>query len=88
MKATLFVWMQFLLPQRLLGRCIYHLARCERSFLKTPLIKWFAKHYSVDLDEAERRKLERAAGLCPIMGSLDPSTDVEALFEYGVAAAA
>ncbi len=39
-------------------------------------------------DQEERAKLERAAGLCPIMGSLDPSTEVEATFEYGVAAAA
>ena len=41
-----------------------------------------------DFDEAERGKLERAAGLCPIMGSLDPSTEVETIFEYGTAAAA
>lgn len=39
-------------------------------------------------DDTERRKQERATGLCPIMGSLDPSTDVETVFEYGVAAAA
>lgn len=39
-------------------------------------------------DEEERAKLERAAGLCPIMGSLDPSTEVEATFEYCVRAAA
>lgn len=35
-------------------------------------------------DEDERLKLERSAGLCPIMGSLDPSTEVETTFEYGV----
>ena len=57
MKATLFVWMQYLLPQRLLGRCIYHVARSEWSVLKTPLIRWFAKHYRVNLDDAERPSL-------------------------------
>ncbi len=57
MKATLFVWMQYLLPQRLLGRCVYHLARCKWPALKTPLIRWFARHYGVNLDEAERPTL-------------------------------
>lgn len=57
MRATLFVWMQYLLPQRLLGRCIYHLARCEWAAVKTPLIKWFAKQYRVDVAEAERPDL-------------------------------
>ena len=57
MKATLFVWMQYLLPQRLLGGCIYRLARCKWPVLKTPLIRWFAGHYRVNLDEAERSAL-------------------------------
>ena len=57
MKATLFVWMQYLLPQHLLGRCIYRLARCEWPLLKSPLIQWFAKHYRVNLDEADRPTL-------------------------------
>jgi phosphatidylserine decarboxylase len=57
MKATLFVWMQYLLPQRLLGRFIYHVARCKWPMLKTPLIRWFANQYRVNLDEAERPAL-------------------------------
>lgn len=57
MKATLFVWLQYLLPQRLLGRCIYHVARSEWSLLKTPLIRWFAQQYRVNLDEADRPTL-------------------------------
>ena len=57
MKATLFVWMQYLLPQRLLGRCIYRVTRCEWPVLKTPLIRWFARRYRVDLEEADRSNL-------------------------------
>lgn len=41
-----------------------------------------------EFDEDERRKLERAAGLCPIMASIDADTEVVTTFEYGVAAAA
>ena len=39
-------------------------------------------------EEEESRKLERAAGMCPIMGSIDPEIEVTTTFEYGVAAAA
>ncbi len=58
MKATLFVWMQYLLPQRLLGRCVYYVTRCEWSVLKTPLIRWFARRYCVNLEEADRSSLD------------------------------
>ncbi len=34
---------------------------------------------------SDRRKLERAAGLCPIMGSLGPDIRVETTFNFGVA---
>jgi len=38
--------------------------------------------------EPERMRLERAAGLCPIMESIDPGTEVTTEFRYGVARAA
>jgi uncharacterized OsmC-like protein len=41
-----------------------------------------------EFDEDERRKLERAAGLCPIMASIDADTEVLTTFEYGVIASA
>lgn len=41
-----------------------------------------------EFDEAERTKLERAAGLCPIMASIDADTEIQTTFEYGAAAAA
>ena len=41
-----------------------------------------------EFDEADRLKLERAAGLCPIMASIDDGTKVLTEFRYGVAKAA
>lgn len=41
-----------------------------------------------DFDEPDRKKLERAAGLCPIMESIDAGTNVTTEFRYGVAKAA
>ena len=38
--------------------------------------------------EPDRDKLERAAGLCPIMASIDADTKITTTFEYGVAKAA
>jgi phosphatidylserine decarboxylase len=43
---------QRLLPQRLLCRLIYRVARAESAWIKTPLIAWFRKHYRVDMSEA------------------------------------
>ena len=34
---------------------------------------------------SDRKKLERAAGLCPVLGSLDPETRVHTEFNFGVA---
>lgn len=41
-----------------------------------------------DLAETDRKKLERAAGLCPIMASIDEHTVVSSEFRYGVSKAA
>ncbi len=58
MSSTLFGWLQHLLPQRLLGLCVRKLAQSRRPTIKTPLIRWFARHYAVDLAEAERPALD------------------------------
>jgi len=58
MSATLFVWMQRVLPQRLLGYCVRLLATCERPVIRSALIRWFVRHYGVDLSEAERSNPE------------------------------
>ena len=57
MSSTLSVWVQYVLPQRLLGALVYHVARCTWPFVKNPLIRWFANHYRVDLDEVEQPDL-------------------------------
>ncbi len=41
-----------------------------------------------DFKAADRRKLENAASLCPIMASIDASTKVTTTFDYGESAAA
>jgi phosphatidylserine decarboxylase len=45
--------LQFLLPQRALGRIVYTLARSRRAGLKNLLIGGFCRLYGVDLAEAE-----------------------------------
>ena len=57
------VLIQHLLPQRLMGRLVYHLARCRRSWISRPLIGWFARRYAVDLADAEHSRLESYASL-------------------------
>lgn len=63
MSSVLFVWVQYLLPQRLLGRIIYRVARSTRPGIKSRLIRWFANRYGVDLAEAERADLESYTSL-------------------------
>lgn len=47
------VWLQHLLPQALLAKIVYRASRSEATWLKQPLIEWFARTYSIDLAEAE-----------------------------------
>ena len=57
------VFLQPLLPQRLMGRLVYRLARCRRRWLARPLIGWYARRYKVNLQEAEHSRLEDYASL-------------------------
>ena len=57
------VLIQRLLPQRLMGRLVYRLARCSRGWISRPLIAWFAGRYGIDLKEAEHSDLEHYASL-------------------------
>lgn len=52
------VWLQHLLPHGLMARVVYWAARTPTPWIKDPLIRWFAKQYRVDLDEAEQQDLE------------------------------
>jgi len=53
-KDTLFVALQFLLPQHWLSRLAGRLADCEVPWIKNPLIRAFTRHFEVDLSEAEQ----------------------------------
>jgi phosphatidylserine decarboxylase len=61
MRSTLFVWMQHLLPQRLLGRIVRSAAESRRPVVKSTLIRWFARQYQVDLADAQTADLESYA---------------------------
>ena len=53
MKQRLFILSQYLLPHHLLSRLIGCVAQCRISWIKNPLIKWFAKQYQVDMSQAQ-----------------------------------
>ena len=57
MRVNLSVWVQYVLPQRLLAALIYHVARCTWPLVKNPLVRWFANHYQVNVDELEQPSL-------------------------------
>jgi phosphatidylserine decarboxylase len=57
MRPSAFVWLQHLLPQRLLGRFVYRISRTRRRWIKAPLIAWFARRYDVDLSAAAEPSL-------------------------------
>jgi len=49
---TLFVILQYLVPQHLLSRCIGKIADTELRFIKNPFILLFIKTFKVDMSEA------------------------------------
>lgn len=49
--------LQHLLPKKLLSAFVYRLARSERGWIKSPLIRGFARGYRVDLADAEVAEL-------------------------------
>lgn len=52
MKVTLFILFQHLIPQHLLSRLVGYLAACEIPWIKNPFIRWFAKKYQINMQEA------------------------------------
>ena len=60
-RATVLI--QQLLPQRLMCRLVYRLARCSWSWISRPLVAWFAGRFGVDLQEAEHSRLENYSSL-------------------------
>jgi len=52
LRDTLFVWLQYLLPQHLISRLTHWLTRLRLPWLKNLLIRWFIGHFRVDMAEA------------------------------------
>jgi len=52
MKDSLFILIQYLLPQHLLSRGAGKLADCELRTIKNPFIRWFVSRYQVDMSQA------------------------------------
>ncbi|ETX03052.1 MAG: phosphatidylserine decarboxylase [Candidatus Entotheonella gemina] len=57
-RDRLFIALQYMLPQHGLSRLVGRLANCPWPMCKTPLIRWFARHYQVNMEEAARPELE------------------------------
>jgi phosphatidylserine decarboxylase len=52
MKASLFIFCQYLTPQTLLSRAAGCLAECRIAWIKNRFIHWFIKRYKVDMSIA------------------------------------
>ena len=52
MKESLFILVQYLLPQQLLSRLVGVIARCRAGWVRKPFISWFVRRYGVDMEEA------------------------------------
>jgi len=53
MKDRLFVLSQYLLPHHLISRLAGCLAECRLPWVKNTFIKWFIRHFKVDMHEAQ-----------------------------------
>jgi phosphatidylserine decarboxylase len=52
MKASLFILLQYIVPQQLLSRLVGRLANSQISLIKSSFINWFVARYKVDMSEA------------------------------------
>lgn len=52
MLKYLFVFFQYIIPQRLLSRCVAMFANAENSLIRMPFINLFIKIFKVDMSEA------------------------------------
>jgi len=57
MRSAVSVWLQYLIPQRLLAAIVYRVARCTWPIVKRPLIAWFASRFAINLAEVEQPDL-------------------------------
>lgn len=57
MRESLFVLMQYLIPQDWVSRLVGRLASSQQPFVRTLFIGWFAKRFRVNMAEAEKSDL-------------------------------
>lgn len=57
-RSTLFIAVQYLIPQHAISRIVGWAARLENRLVKNLLIRWFIKHFRVDLSEATSSRAE------------------------------
>lgn len=58
MSVPLAVRLQHGLPKNLISAAVRRIARSRRPWLRRALIHWFARHYRVDMSEAEVERLD------------------------------
>lgn len=57
-KNELFIILQYITPHHLLSRGAGLLANCQVPLIKNRIIPWFAKHYGVDMRDAQQEELK------------------------------
>jgi phosphatidylserine decarboxylase len=58
-KQSAFVNLQYCLPHHLISRIVGRVAQCENPLIKSQFIHRFAKHYQVNMSEAEQPALDQ-----------------------------
>ncbi len=53
MPETLFVWLQYLLPQHALSRLMNRFTRLRVEWLKNAFTRWFIGHFNINMAEAQ-----------------------------------
>jgi phosphatidylserine decarboxylase len=62
MGSSRWVWLsQHLIPKNLSSAVVYRATRSRRAWLKRPLMRWFARAYGVDMNEAADSDLDSYA---------------------------
>ncbi|BBB22433.1 phosphatidylserine decarboxylase [Abyssogena phaseoliformis symbiont OG214] len=52
------IWWQYVIPQHLLSKLMFHFARIKNIWLKNRFIAWFVRSYQVNLSEAVCENIE------------------------------
>ncbi|MDF1759359.1 MAG: archaetidylserine decarboxylase [Coxiellaceae bacterium] len=55
------LFVQYIVPQKLLTKCVAKLTRMKMGTLTTAFIRWFVKHFTVDMQQAKQPDIEQYA---------------------------